>query len=168
MKKCSRCPNPATEHITEICEGNAVAVHLCRECAREYLESDPLDQPHDSAMEIVAKLEALVDKSDQQPHLVCSNCQITFAQFRENGRLGCPLCYEEFAEELAPLLENVHESSQHEGKRPARSLGQPEEQHEILRLRTQQKEAIEKEDYELAARLRDQIAAIENGDPVDE
>jgi protein arginine kinase activator len=86
---------------------------------------------------------------------------MTFSEFRENGRLGCPTCYQEFRQELLPLLENIHEDNHHIGKRPARSPGQTPEQSQVIQLRHQQRDAIEHEDYEKAAELRDRIAEIE-------
>lgn len=145
-----------------------MAVHLCEECAQEYLENDSPDAEADPALELAAKLEALVGSEEVQKNIVCSSCGIAFAEFRENGRLGCPHCYQEFSEELAPLLDNVHENLTHVGKRPSRSPTQSEAQNRLIRLRGQQKEAIEKEEYEEAARLRDQIATIENDEALTE
>lgn len=164
MKKCRRCPNPATLHITEVHEGNAVAVHLCEECAQEYLDTDSPSVEGvapESALALAAKLEALVDKEETHKDISCPNCGIKFSEFRENGRLGCPHCYEEFRDELAPLLDNVHENTTHKGKRPSRSPTQSDDQNRLIRLRGMQKEAIDQENYEEAARLRDEIAQIE-------
>ncbi|MEQ9407868.1 MAG: UvrB/UvrC motif-containing protein [Fuerstiella sp.] len=162
MKKCRRCSKPATLHITEIHDGQAVALHLCETCAREYLEDASEDSAHNPAAELAAKLEALVAEDPEAPPLKCGNCNITFNEFREHGRLGCPSCYDEFRQELMPLLENIHEEATHVGKRPLRSPGLTEEQSQLIHLRAKQREAIEHEDYEAAARLRDQIAEIES------
>lgn len=161
MKKCRRCSKPATLHITEIHDGNAVAVHLCEGCAREYLEDDSSESSHDPAAELAAKLEALVTGEDDISRSRCPNCDLSFGEFRERGRLGCPNCYEEFRDELLPLLENIHEEAEHCGKRPERSPGQTEDQYRLIQLRNQQRAAIEEEAYEAAAALRDEIAKLE-------
>lgn len=161
MKKCRRCPNPATLHITEVQDGNAVAVHLCEDCAQQYLDTDSPDVEADPALELAAKLEALVGKEETRKDMDCPSCGIKFSEFRENGRLGCPHCYQEFRDELAPLLDNVHENTIHEGKRPSRSPTQADGQNRLIRLRGLQKAAIDQENYEEAARLRDEIAQIE-------
>jgi len=163
MKKCRRCANQATLHITEILDGNASEVHLCEKCAREYLnDSESLDS-EGAAAELAAKLEELQEAEDEDfDHLQCSGCGITFSEFRDIGRLGCPSCYEDFRNELRPLLENIHEELLHGGKRPTRIPGHSEEQSRVLQLRTQQREAIQQEDYETAAMLRDKIAEIES------
>ncbi len=161
MKKCRRCSKPATLHITEIHDGNAVAIHLCESCAREYLEDSEEDQVSSPAAELAAKLEALVSEDSDAPSAQCSNCSITFNEFREQGRLGCPSCYDEFRTDLMPLLENIHEQSTHVGKRPLRSPGQSEDHSRLIHLRANLREAVSREDYEVAARLRDEIAEIE-------
>ena len=160
MKKCRRCSKSATLHITEIQDGNAVAIHLCDSCAREYLDEESEQAADSPTAELAAKLEALVS-DDAESDVRCSNCEISFGEFREQGRLGCPTCYEEFREELVPLLDSIHEGALHIGKRPLRSPTQTEDQSKLIQMRHRQREAIEKEDYELAASLRDQILEIE-------
>lgn len=160
MKKCRRCSKSATLHITEIQDGNAVAIHLCDTCAREYLDEESEQAGASPTAELAAKLEALVS-DENEADIRCTNCEISFSEFREQGRLGCPNCYEEFREELVPLLDNIHEGAMHMGKRPLRSPTQTEDQSRLIQMRHRQREAIEKEDYELAASLRDQILQIE-------
>jgi protein arginine kinase activator len=161
MKKCRRCSKPATLHITEIHDGHAVAVHLCETCAHEYLENEGEEEVSNPAAELAAKLEALVSDDDEESQACCSNCGISFAEFRAQGRLGCPNCYVDFRQDLLPLLENIHEEAVHQGKRPLRSPGQTEDQARLIHLRTEQRDAIGREDYEAAAELRDAIANIE-------
>lgn len=161
MKKCRRCSKPATLHITEIHDGNAVAIHLCKDCAPVYLEDAEEDETYSPAAELAAKLESLAGEDPDAPPLTCSNCGVTFNEFRENGRLGCPSCYDDFRSDLMPLLENIHEETLHKGKRPVRSPGRTEDQSKLIHLRARQREAIDREDYEAAAALRDEIANIE-------
>lgn len=163
MKKCRRCSKPATLHITEIREGKATAIHLCETCARDYLEAPEQAAPSDPATELAAKLDELVREGSEEimAALVCPVCGISFAEFRESGRFGCPADYTEFSTEILPLLENIHEDTQHEGKRPPGHATGAAEQSRMITLRRQQQEAIEKEDYETAAQLRDEIQALE-------
>jgi len=161
MKKCRRCSKPATLHITEIHDAKAVAVHLCDTCAREYLDAEDAEPSGSPAAELAAKIDELVAENDDAVKLSCGNCGLTFSGFREQGRLGCPTCYTEFRSDLMPLLENIHEESQHQGKQPSHNSELSEEQTELIRLRAEQKEAIAEEDYETAAKLRDRIAEVE-------
>jgi protein arginine kinase activator len=160
MKKCRRCAKPATLHITEIRDGNAVAVHLCETCAREYLENSSEGESPSAADDLASKLEELIAETGDSP-LVCPHCGISFSEFRENGRFGCPHDYTEFMAELLPLLENIHEDSRHVGKRPRSTVVGTEKQARLIQLRNEQRQAIEMEDYETAARLRDEIATAE-------
>ena len=107
MKKCRRCSKPATLHITEIREGKATAIHLCETCARDYLESPEQDAPSDPATELAAKLDELVREGSEEimAALVCPVCGISFSEFRESGRFGCPADYTEFSTEILPLFD---------------------------------------------------------------
>lgn len=160
MKKCRRCAKSATLHITEIQDGKAVAVHLCNSCAQEYLDEEAEQVSSAPPEEMTAKLEALMSE-DADADTRCSNCNITFGEFREQGRLGCPTCFEEFRVDLMPLLENIHESAAHVGKRPRRNPAQTEDQARLVQIRQRLEDAIDREDYEQAASLRDEIAEIE-------
>lgn len=160
MKKCRRCAKPATLHITEIRDGQAGVIHLCETCAREYLENSSDGEAAPPGMDLAAKLEELIAESDESP-ASCPNCGISFNEFRESGRFGCPHDYTEFLTELLPLLENIHEDTRHIGKKPRSTVVGTQEQAQLIHLRNEQREAIEAEDYETAARLRDEIAALE-------
>ena len=72
----------------------------------------------------------------------CPVCGITFFEFRNQGRLGCPHDYVCFQKELAPLVMNIHGESEHVGKRPKRSAMNSDLQTELIRLRREMKEAI--------------------------
>ncbi len=159
MKKCRRCSKNATLHITEIREGQAHAIHLCESCAREYLESTQKN-PSDVPDEFGVAENAHADISSET-NIICPNCGITYSEFRESGRFGCPADYNVFSSELMPLLENIHEETTHVGKRPKSRQVASEDQSRMIQLRSQQQEAIEREDYESAARLRDEIATLE-------
>lgn len=164
MKKCRRCSKPATLHITEIRDGKATALHLCETCAREYLESNEQETSPAGNMDISSKLEELVNEGSEEAlaGLACPNCGITFAEFRESGRFGCPADYNEFLPQILPLLENIHEDTTHIGKKPKhRNAAASPDYTRMIQLRKGLQEAVECEDYESAAKLRDTIAALE-------
>ncbi|NQV27595.1 MAG: UvrB/UvrC motif-containing protein [Rhodopirellula sp.] len=162
MKKCRRCSKPATLHITELRQGEATEIHLCETCAKDYLSqaeevSTPsadfqFDQLEDGDTPEVSGID---DR-------VCPSCGITFREFRTQGRLGCPHDYVEFEADLIPLIENIHGETQHCGKLPRRAPDSSRRQHQLIRLRSELKLAIEEEDYETAARLRDEIQEVES------
>jgi len=169
MKKCLRCANQATLHITELKGGKTLSLHLCEGCAREYLstvevggipDDFPMSGPKDSGDEPDSGEEEPVETAIR----ACPQCGITFKQFRSQGRLGCPRDYEVFREELIPLLESIHGETQHVGKFPPRVSDSSRRQFELARLRTELKTAIDDEQYEQAAQLRDQIHQLESGE----
>lgn len=97
-------------------------------------------------------------KLDQR---ACPVCGITFYEFRNQGRLGCPHDYVFFEHELEPLILNIHGSVQHTGKRPKSGARGTDHQTEKIRLKREMEEAITREDYETASKRRDEIRRIE-------
>ena len=178
MKKCQQCAKPATLHITEIIEGEGSALHLCENCAQDYLGAvnagdlpspDTWDDDEDDELSMDDELEAALSEveEDLTPEDIeetdgheCPNCGITFKEFRKIGRLGCPQCYLVFAEELDPLLENIHGETEHIGKYPKRAPESSEREFRLIRLQKDLQDAVDAEDYERAAQLRDEIGEI--------
>lgn len=164
MKKCNNCPKPAIYHITEVREGDVKKeLHFCEEHFHEYMTR--LDNPvaeEDSG--VPQAIQDLADDAEAKraDHVSCPNCGITFREFRESGRLGCPLDYDVFREQLLPLLENIHGEVEHIGKSPQSAPAGSRHQYELIRLRRELATAIEEEAYETAAKLRDEIQAFES------
>jgi protein arginine kinase activator len=164
--KCDLCNRPATVHITEIVDGKPHEYHLCDEHAREQLtrgeSSSPPAKPS-KPKEYMAALAAAPSKGElhRLDKQTCPVCGISFREFRSAGRLGCAYDYEAFREELIPLIENIHGEVQHCGKVPKRAPTDYARISELAQLRQALKRAIEAEDYEEAARLRDKIRALE-------
>jgi len=158
MHKCQRCQSPATLHITEILgPGNFEEVHLCEQCAGKYSQEGPAKS---GSAKGAKELTAEADEGLFSQH-ACPHCGIKFVDFRNSGRLGCPHDYQEFREELTPLLENIHGETRHCGKTPRRQPQSKQTQSDLIQLRSRLKQAIGKEDYEEAARLRDRIRTLE-------
>ena len=153
--KCQKCPNAATLHITEIVsEDHVEELHLCESCAQKYLY-----EPQQKGGKSSAPSEELEESSVLNRE--CEICGIKFVDFRNTGRLGCPHDYEEFRDELVPLLENIHGETKHAGKTPRRLPQTRLAQSELIQLRKQLQQAVTREAYEEAAQLRDRIRRIE-------
>jgi protein arginine kinase activator len=159
--KCQRCHNAATLHITEVLgDEQFEELHLCEQCAQKYLyesQQKPAGGKGSSAAEPVAEAEEAGLLSQHE----CPLCGIKFMEFRNSGRLGCPHDYQVFREELTPLLESIHGETRHCGKTPRRLPQNKQTQSELIQLRNRLKQAVTKEDYEEAARLRDRIRQLE-------
>jgi protein arginine kinase activator len=163
--KCQRCEKQATFHITEIAKPEVIEVHLCEECARQYLKAQNEDGTGDDSSTMAVEQTKIGQTAEELARLdqkTCPVCGITFYEFRQQGRLGCPHDYVCFEAELEPLLLNIHDGTKHKGKRPKRGPQNTDRQTDLIRLRREMKESVEKEDYERARELRDQIRTIEN------
>ena len=156
-RKCDKCDRPATNHSVEMSEGQKTAKHLCDlHATEEGLAVKPL--PTTPINELLTKIVQGQSAEDEHKDHRCEHCGLTFAHFREHSLLGCPACYEAFESPLASLLERAHEGGTHHlGKVPHRAGSGEQRQQQMLRMRKRLAEAIASEDYELAARLRDDI-----------
>lgn len=159
MLKCQKCAKPATYHITEVMsEDHYEELHLCEECYQKFFY-EPQQAGGAKAPAVPAAEES--DDANLLNQRECPNCGIKFVEFRNSGRLGCPHDYQEFREELTPLLENIHGEVRHCGKVPRRQPQNKQTQTELIQLRKQLQQAVTKEAYEEAARLRDRIRKLE-------
>lgn len=158
---CDICgKNQATVHLTEIIDDQMSELHLCEECARQ--KSAAMEQQF-GLSDLLAGL-ANFEKPEKEAETVtakCPKCGLTYADFRKIGRLGCGECYVAFRKYLAPLLKKIHGSIQHVGKSPLRTNAAPKKKIDLQDMRARLTKAIADEEFEEAARLRDQIKELE-------
>lgn len=153
---CQRCGDEATVHLTEKVEGRLCEIHLCGRCAKKAgLPGNPLGLPPN----FDAVIQVLIAKHVGQlvgdlARRRCPNCGTKFMAFRISGRLGCPRDYELFEPGLTPLIRRAHGTTRHVGKVPRRKRVAASNR---LGLRARLRDAIDREDYEAAATLRDQL-----------
>jgi protein arginine kinase activator len=169
--KCQQCDKQAVFHITELETGDVRELHLCEDHARAYLnQAEPGGGPDDEpagggALTGPLTVGQTADELAVLDKKACDMCGITFFEFRNQGRLGCPHDYEQFEKELEPLIANVHGATQHTGRRPDRGGGElpasTSELTSVIGLRREMQEAIAAEDYERARQIRDAIRGIE-------
>jgi protein arginine kinase activator len=158
--KCQKCTKAATLHITEVLGDDQYdELHLCEECAQKYLY-EPGQKPAGAKGGEGGPSEE-ADEASAMNQRECPVCGVKFVEFRNSGRLGCPNDYQEFREELLPLLESIHGDTRHTGKTPRRLPQTKQTQAELTQLRKQLHQAVTKEAYEEAARIRDRIRQLE-------
>ncbi|MDM8009113.1 MAG: UvrB/UvrC motif-containing protein [Phycisphaerae bacterium] len=93
----------------------------------------------------------------------CPDCGISFVEFRNQGLLGCPTDYEVFGRALTSVIERAQDGqTQHTGKRPGQTVQIDPVQQERFRLQRELREAVEREDYEQAAKIRDQLGELQS------
>jgi protein arginine kinase activator len=157
---CCICKEkPATVHLTHIEGDKMQKVDLCEECAKSKgVENTPDFNLADLLLGLGASHE--IEQAAGGADLKCPRCSFSQADFKKSGRLGCPECYQTFAEGLEALLKSMHKGTRHTGKVPE-VLRQSRDASERMKL-LQQKlaKAIEEENFEQAAILRDEIKQI--------
>ena len=166
--KCQFCSQSATVHLTDILHKKKREMHLCEACAQKHqlLSLEPKQELNIPALLqflIQQTLGMVASNSSSTSEVTCSECGMAYAQFRAQGRLGCPHDYEAFKESLIPLLERIHRQTLHVGKIPSR-VRRLRREAEMLTLKQQLREAVAEERYEEAARLRDLIRTEEAAD----
>jgi protein arginine kinase activator len=165
--KCQKCDKLATFHITELTGGKPQELHLCEDCARTYLtQADQSPEETPSLAGALAQQLAVGQTAEELARLdrqECPVCGITFYEFRNKGRLGCPHDYNCFQQQLEPLVANIHGETEHVGKVPKRAPSGTEDRTRLIRLRREMKEAVATEQYERATELRDEIRDVEQG-----
>ncbi|MFP3936971.1 MAG: UvrB/UvrC motif-containing protein [Phycisphaerae bacterium] len=166
--QCEKCGQPATIHLTEVVGGRKVEKHLCEDCAADegitVKSNVPISQLLEDFVLQTASQQSETDESSDSdaPEIKCEGCGMTFAEFRRTGLLGCPNDYDAFADALEPLVQEAQDGhTQHVGKVPRNAGSSQKRQNEILRLRAELKSAVDAEDYERAAELRDRITELE-------
>jgi protein arginine kinase activator len=163
--QCDHCgERPAAIHLTQIVNNSVTQVHLCEVCAAEKGVHTSASIAKFPLSDFLASLGKATTKTEAGPDAAtpCSFCGATLADFRETGRLGCPHCYATFEVHLRDLLRRLHGSSQHVGEiyLPQGTRAQ-EATRTLVDLRDQLRRAVEAENFELAAELRDRIRVLE-------
>ena len=164
---CSDChAHEAQVFLKQIVDSQVLQRALCPDCARR-LAQEAGGSPDVLLMQVLAGLEGLLGRpgAAAKKSLQCATCGLRYSQFQETGRLGCADCYESFREPLTELLRRVHGSDQHRGKLPKGSREARRRAHgreELASLERQLKTAIDKERFEEAATLRDEIQKLQH------
>ena len=161
---CDNCgSHDAVIHLTQIVNNEMTACHLCEKCAAaKGLEAE---EPSSSfpLTDFLAQMGGGEEDARSEPRTgQCTFCGLSFGDFRETGRLGCPHCYVTFEPHLRGLLRRIHGGTQHTGKvylPPDPSASERQKRLEGLRRRLER--AVAAEDFERAAALRDEIRSLE-------
>ena len=183
---CQCCnKKPARIRICDVDE-NAIEeqLNVCPDCfnlVKRYMFD--MSKPLMSTLDVIAEVQALLTATGEtslatlpepggithvksEPVPACPECGMTLSEFRAKGRFGCPRDYEVFAAHLDPLLERIHDvqPARHEGRLPQSSGREEvvERRQSLAELRKQLDAAVAAENYEEAARLRDQINEMES------
>lgn len=163
---CENChQNEASVHLTQVVDGKVEKYHLCEGCAAQKgidVHAEPMDLGGvmASLKEQLSHLKEDLEVPREPGIPACPACGMKRTEILKKGRLGCDRCYEVFAAEMVPVVVSLQHADQHLGKVPRRCSARMKTTVEQARLRRDLDKAVAGENYELAARLRDQIKAL--------
>jgi protein arginine kinase activator len=165
---CEDCrERDAVVQLTTIDKDAVVQRHLCEQCAAERGVETTVNtlpkHPLGEFLQAVQQQLATVGPTGVEPRTdACAFCGATMADFRTTNRWGCARCYTHFEAGIRELLRRVHGRSSHVGRRYTPPRGEAMERSSTLgELRERLRRAVEREQFELAAELRDRIRGME-------
>lgn len=177
---CEKCKKrTATVFYNENINGKVCSYSLCGECAARLHEKGEI-------RDITSMIGSFADPfSELQDHFFsgffglpsqkalhterkCPDCGSSYHEISASGRVGCARCYDTFADELSRSIQSIHGTTSHTGAVPARERAKKERGEYIKSKKEELQDAVRREDYESAARLRDEIRQLEQTDEKEE
>lgn len=164
--KCQKCnKKEATTHYTQIINGKKTEYYLCEDCAGASKEISAFGAGFEDDFNnfFSGFFGNGFPDHRENPSLtsdICDVCKMSFGEFLKTGKLGCSNCYNAFSSRLLRPLKQIHGRAEHTGKIPSRMGGELKLCREIEKLEAKMKEAIETQDFEQAAKLRDEIKEL--------
>ncbi len=164
---CDGCGRDnAVIKLVVMSEGRRVEQHLCVDCMRE--------KQKDSIRAAKMVFEALLgrkdaglpeggsneEKNEKPEDAVRCACGTSFSEIQKTARVGCPRCYEFFRDKLTEMMTVYAGSAQHAGSAPEQADGQSRSRLAVEELNRKLNEAVELEEYERAAEIRDELRAL--------
>ena len=166
---CQNCgKNEATTHIKQIINGDMAESHLCSDCAAHLGYSDMFSGFGLNLSELFGGF-----LGDMMPTLSsgktkrCPKCGTSFDEIVRDGRVGCADCYRTFYDRLLPSIQRIHGKIKHSGKVSTAAPAEPAietVEEKIEKLKAAMNDAVAKQDFENAAKIRDEIKALEGGE----
>lgn len=163
--RCQECQErPANLRLVRIQNGQKTEQYLCEECARKKGDVDAFVQSQFPFGNLLAGLMGqdwwMRKVVPERQQVSCPECGLTQDEFAGTGLLGCGECYRTFGELIEPILVRVHGQAVHKGKSPRSRKRTLASSSRLEELRARLKELIEREEFEEAARVRDEIKEL--------
>ena len=156
---CEKCgKNPATTHVKTVMNGVVHEKNLCAYCAAK-VGSGCFGNL--SLANMRASMFGDGIESGRLDDKRCPCCGSLFSDIVESGRVGCSECYDTFREELMPSLQRLHGNTVHVGKTPGTQAVQLTKERKLKQLKKELSQAVQAEEFEKAAKLRDEIRFME-------
>jgi len=161
---CDICgENEAIIHVQQIMGGEILEIHMCAECARKKGVALEKDGTGDFSLSklLSGLVESFTQDDQYQQTEECPHCGTSLSEIQEEERAGCPECYGVFRNTIDEILGEYTERIVHRGKYPEKLKAYKAILIDKEVLKRKLKEAVKKEDYEYAAKLRDRIMELE-------
>ncbi|MEW9080470.1 UvrB/UvrC motif-containing protein [Terrisporobacter glycolicus] len=173
---CQKChKKTASVFISSIINGQETRMYLCNDCAKDYPlfkfnSQDPFsikdvmekfDISEGDSIDTKNKNLLAIDKDCEEKEIICPNCYSTYDEYRQTGKVGCSKCYEVFEKQLKPILRNIYGYEGYIGKSPKKDNSHIYTSKEMRVLKEDLNRAVEQEEYEKAADIRDKIKELE-------
>lgn len=160
---CEDCQKrPACVHITKVNNNHKTEKHLCEYCAQKAGE---FSFSSDAGLSVQDLLKGMFSQGFVETHQktvsTCPNCGMSYSDFSHNGKIGCSVCYSTFADKLERMMRRIHGANAHTGKVPRRAGGDLAVRQNLKKMKRQLEAYIASEEYEHAAKLRDEIRQLE-------
>ncbi len=153
---CQNCnKNEANMHLKRIINGRAAEVHLCSDCARALGYGEAFSG---FGFGFGGTLLDILSKSENVSALRCHACGKSFEEIASDGKMGCAECYSVFYDKLKPSLNRLHGKTSYVGSKPGSNV--ETKNTKLQELKADLENAINEQNFELAATLRDEIKAI--------
>ena len=159
---CEKCgKNPATTYVKRTVNGNTTEQHLCAACAATQGWGSMWNEFGLDLNSFWGNLFAEPATRALADTVRCECCGRSFAEISKSGKVGCPSCYAIFYDRLLPMVQRLHGKTRHVGKIPEAGSEEARRAQELDGLKKQLADAVEKQEYETCATLRDRIRELE-------
>lgn len=175
---CDKCKkNEAKVYYTEIINGQMKEQHLCEECAMECTSFQMGTSFMNQEVTLGNLLSTILGNyygnatagdETKEKEIRCDGCGMTYSEFMRIGKFGCEKCYDSFQKVLEKSIKSIQGSNTHTGKKPKGYESKTDkiikELSEVDKLSIRLQDAIEKEEFEEAAKIRDKIRELKKGE----
>jgi protein arginine kinase activator len=165
MMLCDHCgERDAVIHLTHIENNEMNSFHLCETCAAEKgIDPETEEGVNAPLAAFLAQMGGEESDTAAAEEGECPYCGLSLDGFKKTGRLGCSQCYVAFEAHLKNLMRRLHAGTQHVGKvyLPPHDSTDTSREERLSGLRRRLTRAVDSEDFERAAKIRDQIRSLE-------
>ena len=179
---CERCKiREANIKYTEVINGVKTEHNLCSQCAKDldfgqYSAVFDGEFPLGRLLSGLLGLEGASAEEENRQEIACPTCGTTYEAFIDKSRFGCPDCYRVFDLLIGEKIKKMQGNDSHTGKRPKFQVEEKDthvesdgelklsKEEEIRGLERKLREALRFEEYETAAKCRDEIRALKAED----